>query len=226
VAVLGTTMIVGSVALCGMHLARSELKAAQVANDREEARVFALSAIDHAVSMMDFDPNWRSNYTNGVEVGPWTLDGNPFSWKLVDDDGSLSNDPTDPVWVYGYGRVGEAAWTERALVRPDRGQPLEALNTCLHCSGELHVKAGKTLVVSGAPASTDGNLRLDGAIAGDAHAVSKSGGGMVSGSLTLPAARKGVAWPTIFNTYVAKATTLTGSGDLAGILLAPGVNES
>ena len=225
VAVLGVAMIVGIIGLCGMHLARLQLKGTQATNGRQEARILAISAVDHAASMMNDNSNWRTDYVNDVEVGPYSFGDNTFSWKLVDEDGDLADDTTDPLWVYGIGRVGDAVWYSRARARIDGGLPLEFLRTAIHSRGRLSVDSGKTLVVSGAPASTDSLLQNDGLVTGDAEAVSLSGSGVVSGTTTVPADRKGMPLRTIFDDYVARATTLSFSGDFDKVVLAAGVNE-
>jgi hypothetical protein len=222
-------MIVSICALAGMYLARVDLKNTGRSNDLQEAQLLANSAVELAVSTMNYAPTqnniWRSVYHNGVEESRISVGNGSMSFKLVDDDGSLTDDVTDPVWIYGYGRVGDAVWVQRAWARNDRGQPLECLNTAIHCSGQLQVKGGGTVTVAGAPASTDGRLQIDGAIKGDAQAVTLTGGGTISGTKTVPAPRKGVPWPTLFTNYVARATQITYRQDITNVVLAPGINE-
>lgn len=222
---MGVAMIVGIIGLCGMHLARLQLKGVQATNGRQEARILAISAVDHAVSMMDDNANWRTDYDNDVEVGPYSFGDNTFSWKLVDEDGDLADDPTDPLWVYGIGRVGNAVWVARARARIDAGLPLEFLRTAIHSRSRLLVESTKTLVVTAAPASTDGLLQNEGMVTGDAEAVALSGGGVVTGTTTVGVTPKGVPLRTIFDDYVARATALSFSGDFDKVVLAAGVNE-
>jgi len=229
IAVLGVAMVTVICALAGMHLARSELTSARRSNDLHRAQFLAGSAVELAVGMMNRAPLdnglWRNAYTSGVETTPITVGNGSLSFKLVDEDGNLAGDLTDPAWIYGFGRVGEAVWIERAWARNDRGPPLECLNTCLHCSGQLDVGTSKSLIVSGAPASTDGNLNILGTIEGDAHAVTKTGTGTITGTPTVPAERKGVPWPSIFDNYVARATQIPYSANMSKFVLARGANE-
>jgi hypothetical protein len=225
VAVLGVSMIVAICGLCGIQIARLKLKAVRGAMDSQRARILALSAVDHAASIMDHDGNWRATYANDVETSSWSLGGDAFVWKLVDDDGDLSDDPSDPVWVYGIGRVGNAEWIQRARARVDAGLPLEFLRTALHCSRLLEVKGGDNLRAVGAPVSTDATLDNDGTIDGDAEALILTGSGAISGTVVVPAERKGVPPPTLFDDYVARATELLYSGKMEKVVLGPGVNE-
>lgn len=229
IAVLGVAMIVAVCALAGMHLARSELQGARRGNDLHRARWLAASAVEQAVAAMNHAPlddgQWRTAFDHDVETEPIAVGGGTMSFKLVDDDGSLTNHPADPVWIHGYGRTGDAVWVERALARNDRGLPLEALAMALYSSGQVQVTSDAPVVVSGAPLATDGNLHLDGNIVGDVHAVTRTGDGNVSGESTVPAERKGVPWSNILGDYVARATQLPFSGNMDKVVLAPGVNQ-
>jgi hypothetical protein len=229
VAVLGVAVIVAICAMAGMHLARIDLKNAVHNNNLQEAQLLANSSVELAVSSMNCSPTdnnqWRTKFTNNVEPTPVSIGNGAMSFKLVDDDGDLANDSIDSVWIYGYGRVGEAVWVERASARNNRGKPLESLRSALHCSRDLQIGWGQTLTVSGAPASTDSNLLLNGTIVGDVQATSMSGVGSVSGNVEVPATRKGVPWPSVFNDYVARATPIPYTNSLIHVVLAPGVNE-
>lgn len=228
-AVLGVAMIATMCVLAGMHVARGRLRGAQNDSDRRRARLLATAAVEHAISLMRQNPSgaggWRNALFNNIESAPMDFGGGRMSFKLVDEHGVLSDDATDPVWIYGYGRAGKAVWAERAKARTDRGLPLEALNTVVHCSGTLEIQTGKTLTAAGAPASTDTTLLLGGQIVGDAHAAAKSGTGTASGTLLVPAAKKGVPFPNVLDDYKARATQLAFAGDLDTIVLAPGRNE-
>jgi len=148
-----------------------------------------------------------------------------MSFILTDDDGDLTDDATDPLWIDGIGQVRDAVWVERARARIDGGLPLEFLRTALHCRKSLVVPGGTKVTAVGAPVSTDKDLTLNGTVTGDAEAVSTSGTGSVTGSLTVPVTEKGMPARTLFDHYVARATTLTNSGDMNRIVLGPGVNE-
>ena len=226
VAVVGVTMIVAIIGVCGIQLARTQLKGVQATNDRQQARILALSAVDHAVSMMRDNVNWRADYTNDTEVGPYTLGDDSFTWKLVDPDGDLDDDASDPLWVYGIGRAGDAVWVSKAKARIDGGLPLELLRTAVHTQRGISVDPFSSLAVTGAPASADANVDIGtfGTVFGDLEATSLSGG-TVTGTTTVPAELKGMPPTTVFDDYVARATALPFSGDFYKMVLAPGVNE-
>jgi hypothetical protein len=224
VAVAANLVVIG---LAAVALVRVRVRSVHLEAERREAQRLAYSGVEQAIAMMNNytggTGNWRADYTNDVETTPLDFGDGQVSFKLVDEDGDLADDPTDPVWIYGIGRAGDAIWIERAKARVDQGLPLECLRTAVHSYGQLTV--GATLTVVGAPASTDGNLLLDGTINGDAEALSLSGSGSVLGVGTVPAEKKGMPLRSLFDEYVARATTLTHTGDFVDVVLGPGVNE-
>ncbi|MGM0489747.1 MAG: hypothetical protein ACQESR_23685 [Planctomycetota bacterium] len=229
VAVLGVTMIAAMCALLGMRIARQQLKATGQHKDHERAKILAHSAAEQAVAIMNNHSwdvgDWRANFTSGVETPPITFGGGEMSFKLIDEDGELADDPSDPVWIHGIGRVGDAVYVARARARIDAGLPLEFLRAAVHCGRTLSVKTGVSLAVTGAAASTDAEVINEGTIDGSVEAVSLSGSGTVTGTATVPAERKGMPWVNTFSDYVARATQLPYNGDIDTVVMAPGVNE-
>ena len=226
VAVLGTGLVVSIVAASALAIVGIRLRLVEHINDARRATSAAQSAVEQAVSIMNADANWRTNYTSGVETQTTTIDGVQMSFKLVDEDGNLADDATDSVCIYGYGRVGQTVQVAKARARIDGGLPLEVLRTVVFAKTSFEVKNGKKLTVVGGPAATDGNLNLNtGDIIGNAESASVSGSGTISGTSTLPANRKGVPARTLFDEYKNRATTLTFNGDLKELLLAASVNQ-
>jgi len=226
--VLAVGAVVLVVGLAGIALARVRLVGAHDQQALMEARLLADSAIAHAVGIMnapDTKDTWRQNYVHDQATSPVLLDTGQMSFRLADDDRDLADDPTDPVWIEGIGRAGQAVWFERARARVYGGPPLACLRTAIHTCGDMEIKGGKQLTAYGAPASTDGNLKVDGSLTGDAEAVTLSGGGSIDGTLTTGVALKGAPWRSIFDDYAARATAIPYDGHLDEVVLGPGVNE-
>ena len=79
------------------------------ANDAIEADSLATSAVEQALSLLNTDPGWRTNYKSGAENGPFVLGRGTASFTLVDEyDGDLGNDKLQPVGLDGTG-VGRPA---------------------------------------------------------------------------------------------------------------------
>lgn len=226
-AVMGTALIVSLIGFAAANVAQVRMRASQSRNDVRRARVLAQAGVARAIAVLNNDPSWRSNHTSNVKTTPLNFGGGTTTYKLVDDDGNLADDPTDRVWIYGYGRVGNAVWVEKARARIDGGLPLECLRCALHCKGGLTVTSGlqHTLTPVGAPASTDNLLTVDGTLDGNAEAVANAGSGSITGTVLVPAAKKGMPLRALFTQYKSRATQLTYSGNLQGVILGPQLND-
>ncbi len=224
-AVVANVLVIG---LSATYLVRIRLRQVRSAGNVRQARLLAQSAVEQAVSVMN-DPiagsDWRNDFASGEETSPVTLGEGQMSFKLVDDDGDLADDPTDPVWVYGIGRSADAVWVERARARINGGLPLECLRTVIHSRRDLTIPTGFKLTAVGAPASTDQGLVLGGTLAGDAEAFTRSDIGTVTGAFTVPTRKKGVPDRKLFDDYAARATSLTFHGPFDCVVLGPGINE-
>jgi hypothetical protein len=101
------------------------------------ARVLASSAVENALVALSTNPNWRTDYLNDVEypAPPASLAPGKFTWKVVDSDGSLSDDEMDPVRVYGIGRVGQYVCTESVQFQPS--EPLGCLEASLCANNDV-----------------------------------------------------------------------------------------
>lgn len=227
--VLAVVVNVTVIGLTAIYLARVRLKDVYSNDELREARLLAYSAVEHAIGMMNNytggTGNWRNDYINGQEITPINFSNGHMSFKLVDGDGDLADDPTDPLWIDGIGRVGDAIWVERAKARINQGLPLEFLRTVIHSRRQFDIQLAQQLTVSGAPSSTDSELLNNGTLVGDVEALSLSGSGSITGNMTIPAEKKGVPPQSLYDWYLARATTLTFSGNLQDIVLGPGVNE-
>jgi hypothetical protein len=157
--------------------ARARLSAISNANDSMSACVLAESAVEYALSAISADTAWRTTYTSGVEVTKIAFGGGIISFKIVDEvDGNLSNNTSDPVRIYGYGRVGGA--TQAFSVVAAGTDPLTCLNAPLVVSGNFTWGAftanatGMTIASngnmsdtsSGSTSTVKGNLEAGGSI--------------------------------------------------------------
>ncbi len=223
--VLVTSMLVAAIGISAIAIARINTRRTSDSICQQEARSLAVSGVELAVALINHQPNgwWRGAFIQNVETTPLPYWNGTISWKFVDEDGDLADDPADPVRVHGIGRVGQAVWAYSVLLAGT--DPLDVLNTCIHSAGELDIKSGRSLTATGAPASTNANFNNDGDLFGSIDAVAQSGGGNVSGAVNIPATPKQMPTPDIYLYYASKATPLPFSGDLDSIVLAPGVNE-
>ncbi len=112
VAVLGTAVIVSLIGLTSIHLSRLELRSATAQNERAYARQLAQSGVELAMAAIDLDPNWRTNYTHGIEnVRSPAGASEDIIFRFLDNtDSNLGNDSTQEVEVQGIGRYGNAEY--------------------------------------------------------------------------------------------------------------------
>lgn len=221
--VLGTALLVTVIGLSAIIVARINTRRTGSLKDQPEAMALGLSAVEAAVAAVNNDPDWRTNYLNDTETPAVQLGNGTISWKLVDEDGDLADDPMDAVRVYGIGRVNENVWVYSAIL--SGLTPLEALRTCLHASNQLHIKSGKSLRTTGARASTNANFRNDGTLFGSIDAATRSGSGSVMGIVNVPASPKGLPPAQVFSLYAGKATPIPYSGSFDRVVLTPTLNE-
>ncbi|MBU0719303.1 MAG: hypothetical protein KJ749_13725 [Planctomycetes bacterium] len=223
VMVLGCTMLVTVIGLSALALTRVERRTAEGTGSLIQARLYAMSAIEIGLHRIQNDVDWRTTYPNGVWETDQPIGTGTYTLMGTDSDGlPLDNDEMDPLVLTGIGIQGEAVYSLQVTLVAEE-TPLEALNTCLHAAGEIQVKAGDSVTVTGAPLSTNGNLRKDGIVYGDAQAATLSGGGTITGTATIPAPPKDFPDPGVLDTYRALATAAPlGITSIEGSVIGPG----
>lgn len=224
IVVVGVAMIVSVLALGAILVRRIERRTSQGTADVAEARTYALAAIEIGRLRIKGDSDWRNTYSNGVWEADVPIGSGTYTLEGIDPDDDVLNDGADhPLVLIGTGQKGLARQKMQVTLVAYQ-PPLDALLTCVHSQNELLVKSGKLLTVTGAPASTNANFDNDGTLDGSVEALSRSGGGTVTGDETIPAPPKDMPDPGLFDMYVSMATEIPYSGDLEKHVLTPGVN--
>jgi len=115
---MAVSTIVAIIGLSAIRVAQHKLKRSQSENDVYAARMLALSAVENAMSDINSNGSWRSTYANNVEypATPISLNGGTITCKIVDADGDLTDDTSDPATLYGIGRVGNAVHVHRVAI--------------------------------------------------------------------------------------------------------------
>jgi hypothetical protein len=234
VAVLFVSTIVGVIGLSAVSVARLQLRATTESTDAANASLLAQSAVEHALSTIEADLNWRTTYSeNVIYPSPRVvMNGGDFAWKLIDSDGSLSDDDSDNVTVVGIGRVGEFSSACSVKLYPT-GQSLDSLSMAFHCNQDVTL-GNKTEFTTDQTISSNGNITAtnnNSEINGDASAAGSIVGTITGTSFPLAPLLK-MPGSDAFDYYKARGTwidydSLPGSaGDrkLDGILLTPNNN--
>ena len=222
--VLASSLLVTLIGLAALSAARLQTRMVQRAKDYAKARSGAVSAVELGLLFVAQDPKWRDGWPSGVWLSDKQLGDGTFTLEGIDpQDGDLTDSPYEPLVLTGIGSKGIARHKTQVTLVPVI-EPLEALNTCLHASGDVQVKGGKRLTVVGAPVSTNGVLDNDELIDGDAEAGSIDSVNTITGTLTVPAPAKPMPDAGVFADYAARATTIVGITQIDKKVLTPTSN--
>jgi type II secretory pathway component PulK len=91
-AVLSVTTIICVISYAALTNVRILRRDVMQSNDSQEATWLAFSGMENAIACIANDVNWRTTYTNNVEIAPVPFGRGSFSWRLVDTDGNLADD--------------------------------------------------------------------------------------------------------------------------------------
>jgi len=233
VLLVGVAMLVLLVGISALTVARLGTYASVATTEVEEARVLALSAIEHLLSIIYMavrsGHQWRLDYASGIASPEYTL-GNGTLWFMVVDenDGLLSDSKADPLRAYGVGSVGASTQVYSVLMLPV-GQGMDVLRTGLHSAADVVVT--DTVTVVGGPLSTNANLSNYDTINADVEAAALPVPGTINGTITVPAPPKEMPAGSLFDevyrplaTVIAWAPGGSGTWALRAPLLSPAVN--
>ena len=151
-----TGAIVSMLALSSLVIQGVNRRAYAGQSDVIEARINAETAIRMAFLKMSTDSDWRYNYPSG----DWEVDtpfGNgTFTINVVDDDGDLTDDPTESVVVTGTGIVG-ASVQKLSCTFLTKAEAVTALQSVLHANADLSFAAAEVTGTGKATANDDSN---------------------------------------------------------------------
>lgn len=239
VAVLGVTMIVAVMALAGMTVARLELRLAEDAKDLREARLLARSAVEFGVHWIDRTDRWRAELENNTEQAEQAIGNGTFTWKVVDADGSLTDDPTDNVTLTGYGRVGRCVVAKSVTLQPAEGA-IDSLEFGLYANAGITLGPGFFLT-GNTEVNSNGTVGFNGSIdAGasqaeinaDAWATGTIVGAITGSSQPAQSPPRKLPGSDVFAYYVANGTPIelgvlpqvSGHPTLEKVVLSPASN--
>ena len=220
---LGAAMIVTVIGLAAMWVSRLQTRRVMLDRDSAQAQACAMAAVELGLEWIDGNASWRSlggSWADGIPLGTGTL-----SVAVADPlDGDLADSEEDSVVLTGIGQAGTARHKTQVTVLATH-VPIDALKTCIHAEGELKVNSGKIATILNAPASTNGNFHIDGLLDGSVEALTTSGSGIVTGTLTVPAPAKDIPDATLIQTYRDLAVTIPYPGAIMEkVVLGPGAN--
>jgi hypothetical protein len=222
--VLVSSLLITIIGLGSLAAVRVQMRSCRLVRDYSEARTCAVSAVELGLLHIRTNGAWRSTWPNGTWMQDQPLGGGQFTLQGIDPaDGDLADSPYDVLLLTGIGAKGTTRHKTQVTLTPVI-KPLDALNTCLHASGLLQIKGGKQIAAVGAPISTNGQLDNDGTIDGNAEADTVVHTGIITGTLTTPAAEKRMPDPNVIASYAQKATLVPYAATIEKVVLSPACN--
>ncbi|HED54094.1 MAG TPA: hypothetical protein ENJ00_07820 [Phycisphaerales bacterium] len=152
--VLMVSVITTVIGLVGFRLLENQTRMSQNETERDEAMVLAESAVQIGVDAIMSTPSWRNIYqaVGGDVVTNKRMGRGSMSTTLVDDDGDLSDDPSDSVTIVGSGSFGGS--TQQLQITLDMvTSPHPALNESIRLGGKLLADDGTMTLENGGTAS-------------------------------------------------------------------------
>ncbi len=209
IAVLFTTLLVSTVGLVALTNASLRMKSTSDRRDFMVAQALAATAIEAGLFEVRSTDEWRDEFDHNTEYpsdGVAFGQGN-FAWKLLDEDGDLSDDDSDSVRLVGIGRVGNVIAAESVRLLPS-GAPLSCLESAFHCDGNIAVNGTALRFSTQQHISSNGNISVSGLLTsldGDVEAVG-SISGTINGSRTESATARRLPGSSVFDYYLDNGT--------------------
>ncbi|HYE03079.1 MAG TPA: polymer-forming cytoskeletal protein [Phycisphaerales bacterium] len=206
--VLGGAVIVTLMGMAAVTSSRIATRTAARGRDWAQAGLLATSAVEIAVARINRDVAWRSAHATGVPVVIGPLGRGTLRYVLVDDDGSLTDELTDPVQVLGIATVGDTTRCFSVMAAPaSAGVPLPALSSIIHSAGTLSQLSG-ALSLDGGPLTTNSSLTIAGTLTGNAECQTAVITGTVDGTVLTGVDPRAMPSPSVVAVYNQMASVI------------------
>lgn len=136
---MGTSTIIACLALIGLQAVRVQRRSNEAMLQTVNAAGLAQCGIEFAQHAIKTNTNWRTQFAHGVPVIRNTTGGS-FSVTLTDpDDGSIANQPTDPVIISSTGSFGSSTQKISAYLEP-QNQLFAACRSSLYAASTIRLR--------------------------------------------------------------------------------------
>ncbi|MCP4246502.1 MAG: hypothetical protein GY778_05585, partial [bacterium] len=105
---LSMMMLVGVIGLSAVTVTRVQLRTAEGSNDASAARLYAQSAIELGMAMVQQDSNWRTTLGSGVWFTDQPIGAGTMTLESTIISDADANPENDPVVLIGTGVHGQA----------------------------------------------------------------------------------------------------------------------
>lgn len=220
---LAVSLVVAAVGLSMVATMRAQQRASTAIAERLQAELLARSAVDWGRLLIEDDDDWRTNRSNGV----WetlTSDQSTIQVSVVDpSDANLADNPMESVVITGTADHGGTHQRAQVTLYAEL-VPLDSLRTAMHAAGNIDIGFSRTVTISGALLSSNGNVSNSGILVGSVECNDYYGTGSVTGTTSENAEAKLNPDSTVFNDYKAMATTIPYSSTMQKFVLSTGRN--
>lgn len=183
IAVLGTSLIVGTMALGSLSVLRIQSRASLDAINSIKARENGRTAAELGRFNFSNDPNWRTTYSNGILFTNRSTGNGKMSATIQDPvDNNLGDHPHEPLRLNISATQGRSVQSFQVDLAAS-AIPMDVLKNAVHSWTNLRVQSSGTLAVYGAPVCISGSLTNDNVIDGDVSATAISKQGTVTGKV-------------------------------------------
>ena len=136
---MGTSIIVACLAMIGLQAVRVQRRCNEAMLQTVNAANLAQCGIEFAQHAIQTNVNWRTQFAHGVPVTRNTTGGS-FSVTLTDPgDGSISNQPIDPVIISSTGSFGSSTQKISAYLEP-QNQLFAACRSSLYAASWIRLR--------------------------------------------------------------------------------------
>ncbi|HVS70922.1 MAG TPA: hypothetical protein VHQ47_06680 [Phycisphaerae bacterium] len=228
IAILGLSILVAVIGLGGIALSRAQGRARDLQADTDEARGYAMDAVELARTLINADANWRTDYSNGNWFTNQSWGNGSFTLNVTDPAGALNNADTDPVTVTGTGMKGQAVQRIQVTLVPVL-TPYSCMYAAL-CTGGLLSLNNTTVIGAGALISSNTSITTGNAtVYPSAESAGAVLGSTFYANVTSLATPRTLPPSNVFDYYNANGTTIAYSslpsgGTLQNCLLSPTSN--
>jgi hypothetical protein len=217
-------MLVAVMGVSALIAVRVQSREVEGIRATEEAEHLSQAALEIGRLAIRADSSWRTRFTSGTWSNALPFGRGTLAWRVVDEvDSDLANNATDPVRLYGKATVGASVRVTSVVLVPTK-TPLPALGMAIHTEGQLHLRAGQSLTVTSAIASTNTQLRNDGTITGNVEALTSNSGGTVTGTTTLGVSPKAFPDSSVITLYTNRGTVINPGTSIDKRVLSPASN--
>ena len=148
-----SSLLVASLAMAALTMAHHHARELTSDADFRRVQLAADAGLEWAVSSINSSANWRTNHTHNVDSTVQVVNGVNLTYRLLDDDGDLADNPLDPCDVLVTASLRESSFSWRAALEA-RGPGMNCLDYSATARNNIEITAEGAWSTDGPIAST------------------------------------------------------------------------